>query len=130
MGDPLVTWRIEFTQEGLRPVASKLAEDLQRGGVATVEPVYKPPHDATLGTPEIIVTIMVTAAAKALIVSGLHAIEHALEKQIDPDVDRRAQIILSGPTTPKRRFPISLQNIGKDALKEFISQIVSVVDQL
>jgi hypothetical protein len=133
MAEPVLadqTWYIEFTQEEIGPIAATIAEDLQKADVATVIPTYKPPREATLGTPEIIVTIVVTAAAKALIVAGLHALEKTLEKQIDHKNDRRAQIIVTSPTKSKQRFPVSLKNITKDALKEFMSQVVSVVNQV
>src|SRR5712692_9229132 len=123
-------WHIEFTQNELGPVASALAEDLHKAGVPTDMPVYKPPGEATLGTPEILVTILVTASAKALVIAGLHALEKVLEKQIDGKTDRRAQIILTSRDKAKQRFPVSLKNITKDALKEFISQIVSEVNHV
>ncbi len=123
-------WRIEFTQDELGPVASVLAEDLRKAGVPADTPVYEPPGEATLGTPEILVTILVTATAKAVVIAGLHALEKVLEKQIDGKTDRRAQIILTRRDKPKQRFPISLKNITKDALKEFISQIVSEVNHV
>ncbi len=123
-------WHIEFTQDELGPVASVLAEDLRKAGVPTDTPVYKPPGEATLGTPEILVTILVTVTAKALVIAGLHALEKVLERQIDGKTDRRAQIILTRRDKGKQRFPISLKNITKDALKEFISQIVSEVNHI
>ena len=106
MADPAVAtepWRIEFTQQDIGPTASMIAEDLRKAGVTTGSATYKPPSEATLGTPEIIITIIVAAAAKALVVSGLHALEQALEGQISGQADRRAQIILIGPAEAKQR---------------------------
>jgi hypothetical protein len=123
-------WHIEFTQQDLGPAASALADDLRKAGVPTDTPIYKPPREATLGTPEILVTIILTATAKALVIAGLHALQKVLEKQIDGKADRRAQIILMHRNNTKRRFPVSLKNITKEALKEFIDQIVSEVNQV
>jgi hypothetical protein len=123
-------WRIEFTKQDLGPDASALAEDLHRAGVPVNTPAYKPPQEATLGTPEILVTILLTATARALVIAGLHALQKALEKQIDGKADRRAQVILVRHDNNKRRFPMSLKNITKEALKEFIDQIVSEVNRV
>ena len=122
------SWTIEYTQEDLRPIAVSVADTLRNAGATETKPVYKRPGEATLGTPEIIITIVVTAAAKALIVAGLHALEKTLQDQIDRKTERRAQVILAGKNKPKRRFPISLASISKEAVKDFISQIVSAVN--
>ena len=71
-----------------------------------------------------------TAAAKALILSGLKVLEQALEGQTSVGDDRRVQILLTGELQPTQRFPISLRALGKDTLKQFIAEITSAVNRL
>ena len=123
-------WQIEYSDASVKPMASTIATDLQNSGVLASMPTYKPPRDPTLGTPEVIITILVTAAAKAIIVSGLHALERYLQTQADSRDDRRVHVILVGTQQAKQHFPISLQEVGKDALKEFVSDIASAVNKL
>jgi hypothetical protein len=125
-------WRIEFNDERVASAASMIADDLGRAGVRTDPAALRRPRDATLGTPEIIITILVTAAAKAVIVAGLRAVERTLERQLGDDHPKRAQIVLVNSAHQpgdERRFPISLRGIGKDALKGFFDDVVSAVDK-
>lgn len=110
------------------PVAKSMSEALQTVSGAEDVSVQKKAVAATLGTPEILITIVVTAAAKAVVISGLHALEASLERLIDRDKDRRTQIILTDEASARReRFPISLRGVSKDAVKEFVKRVESAI---
>lgn len=126
-------WSIEFTDDAVASLAHSLSDDLAQARVPAGRARFQPPEDATLGTPEIIVTIAVTAAAKSLIVAGLTVLRRRLEAQPEDGSDRRVQIVLTDPVqaaSRPKRFPINLRGVGKDTLKAFIDQIVSVVEKL
>jgi hypothetical protein len=111
-----VGWRVEFTDPTLQQTAATIVDGLRTVGASVGPAKRKPAQDATLGTPEIIITIVVTAAAKAIIVAGLQAIERILEGHLRDPLEKRAQVILNGPGHERQRFPVSLQKIGKEAL--------------
>src|SRR5260370_10099955 len=84
-------WRIEYNDVSVKPMAVTIATDLREAGL-TSNPTYKAPRDPTLGTREGIITILVTAAAKALIVSGWYGLDRHLQSQIDPTEGRRVHL--------------------------------------
>jgi hypothetical protein len=123
------TWAIEFSEKELEPVASKIAIALTPEGSNTIAPSFKA-REATLGTPEIIITIVVSAAVKAVVTAGLHAIQRELEGQLGGASDKRIQFIIKGSEGEKKRFPKSLRDIGADALREFIDQVITAVNRM
>jgi hypothetical protein len=120
---------IEYDDPGAGPVAEGIAASLEQAGAGSSAPEYQPPQDATYGTPEIILTIVVTAAAKAVIVSGLHALERFLENQIAVPDDRRVRVALKAPGRRSNHSSISLRQAGKEALHSFVSDLVSAVEK-
>jgi hypothetical protein len=127
--DPLRRWTIQFTDDEVKPLASELAEALKDAGVE-VPPQHKPPTVGSYGTPEVILTIVATAAAKALVVAALHAIERRLKQWKTASQDQRVQIVVDRPGELRKRFPFSLQEAGEDAIQEFVSSILDSVADL
>lgn len=123
-------WRIEYSDATISELAGGISQELRALHIAVGEPAYKRPRNATLGTPEVIITILVTAATKAVIISGLHALQRYLEARVGSAEEKRLQVVLAGPDESKKRFPISLRQIGSDAVKEFISRIATSIDKL
>ena len=122
-------WRIDFTDQRLAAAAQSVAEEVGAAGVPVASPNLEPPKTGTLGTPEIIITIVVTTVGKALIDAGLEALRKALEDYLDRPDASRAQVVLSMPDNSKQRFPIDLRKAGKAFVDTFISQIKSTVDK-
>jgi hypothetical protein len=123
-------FRVEFTDASLQPAAAAIVDELSAAGGGVTRAALKRPRDATLGTPEIIITVLVTAAAKAVIVAGIRAIQRVLAQHMEEKEDKRAQIVLENPDGKKQRFPISLRGIGKEALKQFTDDIVAAIGKL
>jgi len=127
------SWRVDFTDQRMGSTAASIVDALTQAGVATGPAILTHERDATLGIPEILITIAVTSAAKAVIVTGLHALQRALEQNLDNRMAKRAQVILVDPkqeTGGKQRFAINLYGIGKEALKEFVDRIVAAVNAM
>ncbi|SRR5258706_1283215 len=122
-------WRVEFSDAALQPAAESIVNELHAAGT-DVGPAALKPHEATYGTPEIIITVIVTAAAKAVIVAGIRTIQHVLEQHLQEKADKRAQVVLESADGEKKRFPISLRGLGRDALKEFTDEIIAAVGKL
>jgi hypothetical protein len=123
------SWNLEYTDKKVGSLADDIAAELLTEGIPATT-AYRQPGSATLGTPEVIITIIVTMAAKAAVVAGLRAIQNTFERHLGGDGDRRTRIILIGETGQRRQFPISLRGLGRDAVKEFITGVINVVEKL
>jgi hypothetical protein len=124
-------WQIDYDDSSVEPIASGMAAGLSKSTAASqLIAKYEPPQDGTYGTPEVILTIVATAAAKAIIVSGLHALESYLQTQSGAPQDRRVRVILKTPNKRAKHSAISLQQLGTDAIKEFVSDIIAAVEKL
>ena len=130
MVEPTSGFHVVFTDPGLQPAATSIVDELQATGTNVAPPELKRPSDATLGTPEIIITIIITAAAKAVIVTGIRAIQRVLEQHLDDKTEKRAQVVLQTADGQKEKFPISLKGLGKEALHEFMNDIIGVVGKM
>jgi hypothetical protein len=130
MVEQAVRWNIQFTDPALAPTAGAIVDELHHDGDAVAPAAYKRPREAELGTPEIIITVLVTAAAKAVIIAGIRAIERVLAQHLEDKTDKRAQVVLESEDGEKIRHPVSLKGLGRDALKQFIDDVIAEVGKL
>lgn len=108
--------------------AESLHDALQASGIG-VEPLSEiAPSGARLGVAEIFVTIVVTAAAKAVITTALQCLEDYLRERMEkerPDV--RLQVVLK---PQEMRFPLSLRRATTQAIIAFFENVRKSVASL
>ena len=121
--------RIQYTDLDAKPLSDELAAGLKEAGVETT-PASMIPVEATFGTPEVILTIVATAAAKAVFIATLRAVERHLKQSKETCGNRRIQIVIDNPGRSKKRFPFSLQGATGDAIEEFVSSVIDSVAEL
>jgi hypothetical protein len=122
---------IVFTDEKVKDFAMELHSCLKSAGISMTEPEFRPPSEAFLGTPEVIVTIVVTSAVRALLISGLGVLEKYLEAKVaENDKGKRFQIILVGLTEPPQRFPLGLRSATLDVIHSFIAKVKVAIEKL
>jgi hypothetical protein len=121
---------ITFTDPKAEELARGLYRTLGSSGLVISAPAHEPPADALLGTPEVIVTLFLATAGRAVLLASLGALEKYLETKIADEGSKRIQIILVGheEELPKR-FPISLRGISSDALHIFITRLRTAIEK-
>jgi len=124
------TWIIEYTDTRLESFAAELAVDLRAAQIDVPDPEQRPPSEATLGAPEIVITILVTAAVKSVVVAGLHALQRYLESTIDSHEGRLLQVVLPRPGLTSKRFPVDTKHMAREAIAEFVSEIIEAVQSI
>jgi hypothetical protein len=122
-----LTWRLDYTDPSLEPLASGIADGLQGAQIPVPPPVYKEPTEATLGAPEVIITILVSAAVKSVVITSLHVIQRYLESKLDERATGRIQIVLPRSGLPSKRFPLDIKSLSRETLRELISQVTDGV---
>ena len=121
---------ILYSSHTAQPLAEQIAAGLREAGV-NATPFHTPPSRASFAAAEVILTIVATAAAKAVIIAAIRAIGRRLKQSKTASTgEERLQIVLEKPGEPKRRFPFSLQEATDDAVEEFISSVVDSVAEL
>jgi hypothetical protein len=123
-------YRVQYTGPEAELLAEQIAAGLKEAGVNTT-PLHKPPSRASFVAAEVILTIVATAAAKAVVIAALRAIGRRLKQSKTAGIgEQRLQIVLDKPGEPKKRFPFSLQDAAGDAVDEFISGVIDAVADL
>jgi len=123
----LKEWRIEYTGEP--EAAAEIAVAFGKANVPVSTPEPKS-VEARLGTPEVILTIIATAALKATIKAGLDALKQYLELRAGANDGKRIQVIVQRPNDSTKRFGLSLKNLGLETITEFITDISAVVEHI
>jgi hypothetical protein len=82
--------------------------------------------DAALGATEIIITIIATAATRALISVALHQIEKYVAGKILEPIDM--QVLVKGPEgTTNQTFPLRLRNATVAVIHSFFDNIEKAI---
>jgi|SRR5947209_5781054 len=122
--------KVQYTGPEAEPLAEEIAAGLREAGVNT-KPLHKPSSHGSFVTAEVVLTIVATAAAKAVIIAALRAIGRRLKQsKTSGTAEQRLQIVLDKPGEPKKRFPFSLQDAASEAVDEFISGVIDAVADL
>ena len=125
------SWSIVAKGSGAMEGGEDLYAALREHGVAVAPPVQEGEGDARLGTPEILLTIVVTAAAKAVVSTGLTYLEQYLLRQVElPTGERRLQVVVKTDSGGVKRFPLGLRAASADVIKAFIGNVRAHVEKL
>jgi hypothetical protein len=121
---------VVFTDQREHAFAEELRSCFDSTDLKIANAAYEPPDEATLGTPEVIMTIVVTSATRAIVVAGLNLLGKYLEHRIGAGAeDKRVQIILVGESQTPRRFPLGLRSATVDAVNEFIARVKAAMEK-
>lgn len=121
---------VVFSDQKLEPFAEELRSCVESAGLPIENAAYEPPAEALLGAPEVIMTIVVTSAARAIAVASLDLLGKYLEHKIGADSeDKRVQIVLVGASQPPKRFPLGLRSATVEAVHGFIARIKAAVEK-
>jgi hypothetical protein len=97
----------------------------------------KPPSEITatdvrLGAAEVIITIVVTGALKAVAETSLQHLESYLRSRARArDTDVKMQVVLTAPNAAvPKRFPINLRELSIEMLATFFEKIRSAIDKM
>lgn len=117
---------------GAEQEAENLRAVLRASGVAVESSSDKAEQRAPLGTPEIILTIFVTSAMKALIATALPPLEEYLRQRVRQQ--KRAlnlQVVVRGGThAPAQRILFSLGQATQEAVLAFSENLRKAIDKL
>jgi hypothetical protein len=98
-----------------------------------IEPLSEARHgEDRLGTPEVIITIVVTAAVKAVATATLKYLENYLsERAKETDRDLKIQVVVSDPKSQRRKkFLLGLKEVTTQAVISFSENIGKAIDAL
>jgi hypothetical protein len=123
---------VQFNDERLEPLASIIVNELNGAGLAAGPPRLNSDSEPTLGMAQIVITLVATAATKAIVVASLRSIQRALESHLSDSPSRAQVVLIDDSDTEKntRRFPINLRGLAKETLGAFVDNIVKVVNAL
>lgn len=114
---------IIFSDPNTESFARDLYATLESAGVEAKAPELKPPEEALLGIGEVLLTMFIASASRAVLLAALDPLEKYLEQKIADRDNTRVQIILVGHEDLPRRFPLSLRGITTDVLHTFIAKL-------
>ena len=114
---------ITFSDPRAEEFARDLHATLDSSGVDAKAPELKPPEDALLGTGEVLLTLFIASATRAVVLAALDPLEKYLAKKIADRDNTRVQIILPAGVELPKRFGFSLRGATTDGLHIFISKL-------
>ena len=118
---------ITFSDPKAEEFARELSATLESAGVDAGTPELKPPEDALLGTAEVLLTLAIVTASRAVLLASLDPLEKYLAKKIADRDSTRIQIILTDHEDLPKRFPLSLRGTTTDVLHTFIEKLRMVL---
>lgn len=114
---------ITFSDPKAEVFARDLFATLESAGVDARDPELKAPEDALLGTAEVLLTLFIASASRAVLLAALDPLQKYLENKIAERNSTRVQIILIGHEDLPKRFPLSLRGTTTDVLHTFIAKL-------
>lgn len=123
---------LAYRGQSAKADAEQMHDKLQASGLA-VEPLSEIGRGrADLGAAEIIITIMVTAAAKAVITTALKYVEDYIrERTARGGGDLNLQVVLQEPSAqPAKRFPFSFRRATVETVTAFSESIREAILKL
>ncbi len=117
---------------GAEEEARNLSEALQASGITVRSSPTKTDDRASLGTPEIILTILATSAIKAVATTALKHLEDYLrERARQPKKHLNIQVVVRDRARRNpQRFLLSLQQATEETLMTFAKNVRGAIDHL
>lgn len=125
-----LSWQVDYSDDRVSELADSIVRALRAEGVAVSDASKKSRSESRLVGPEIVFTVIAVSAAKAVVVGALQTIEKALEKEIDRKSDLRTKIILIGKEAKPVQKVLSLKDLTKESLKEFVSILIKGLEKM
>ena len=126
------TIAVAFQGSDAKEEAERIHLELQTSGLA-VEPLAEVGQDeARLGAAEIIITIVVTAAAKAVLTTSLKYLEEYLRSRVEGGgANVNVQLVVKAPEKPRpHRFLLNLRQASGQTVIAFCENIRQAVAKL
>ncbi len=117
---------------GAEDEGRRLSEALQAGGIKVESSAAKTPDRASLGTPEIVLTVLATAALKAVATTVLKQLEGYLrERSRQPKKHLNIQVVVRDLAKGKpQRFLLSLQQATEETVIAFAKNVGEAISHL
>jgi hypothetical protein len=122
-------WRIEYTDLSAQGLAESLGTALGDAGRPACPTSHVRPAQGTYGTPEIIITILATSLSKAVLLWGLDALEKRLSERPERGGENLRIVVDSG-SAGKEQFPLSLRDLSREFVTQFVGEIKDYVGKL
>ena len=121
---------ITFSDPKAEEFARDLFATLESAGVDAGDPELKPPDDALLGTEEVLLTLFIASASRAVLLAALDPLEKYLENKIAERNNTRIQIIVVGNEDLPKRYPLSLRGTTTNVLHTFIAKLKIALESI
>lgn len=126
-GSMTAPWRVEYTDNSIHDLADKLGcIAMGYGGLAGKPTLLE--GEATLGTPTVILTILVTSLSKVVVVAGLRLLQQELKDRVDPKQSENLEVQLLDETAKRRKK--WLIQLSKVTIDETFSKVIKFVESV
>ena len=124
---PLTPWRVEYTDESVHTLADEMARIATDNGGLAGEPT-RAESEATLGTPTVVLTILVTTLSKVVVVAGLRMLQQELKDRVAPkDAENLEVELLDEGAKRRKKWMIQLSKVTID---ETFSKVIKFVEAI
>lgn len=120
-------WRVEYTDESVHALAEQMGRIAAGHGGLADEP-RRVAEEATLGTPTVILTIMVTSLSKVMVTAGLRMLQQELKDRVgSKDAENLEVELLDEGAKRRKKWMVQLSKVTID---EIFSKAIKFVEAL